>query len=109
VTHNVRALGTTGAGNNKARTGYQSPLRVGEAATASGHWAADSARLILAPFKKGNPPNILNAVHGRADVSKSLRYGYRTNEAGFGWTNAVFTALFDELPPAQQRKPLNKP
>ena len=38
------------------------------------------------------------------DVSRSsLRYGYRTNEAGFGWTNAVFTALFDELPPAAQR------
>jgi len=40
-------------------------------------------------------------------VSKSLRYGYRTNEAGFGWTNAVFTALFDELTPSGQQKVLN--
>lgn len=38
----------------------------------------------------------------RADVGNSLRFGYRTNEAGFGWTNAVFTALFDELPPADR-------
>jgi alpha,alpha-trehalase len=37
-----------------------------------------------------------------ADV-RGLRFGYRTNEAGFGWSNAVFTALFDELPANQQR------
>jgi alpha,alpha-trehalase len=45
-----------------------------------------------------------DVVRRQSDVSKSLRYGYRTNEAGFGWTNAVFTALFDELPaPDRQR------
>jgi alpha,alpha-trehalase len=32
------------------------------------------------------------------DVDSGLRYGYHSNEAGFGWTNAVFTALLDELP-----------
>jgi neutral trehalase len=35
-----------------------------------------------------------------------LRYGYRTNEAGFGWTNSVFTSLFDQLSPDQQRNVL---
>jgi alpha,alpha-trehalase len=46
-----------------------------------------------------------DVVHRQSDVSKSLRYGYRTNEAGFGWTNAVFTALFDELRrPAGRRR-----
>jgi alpha,alpha-trehalase len=38
------------------------------------------------------------------DVVKGLRYGYHSNEAGFGWTNAVFTALLDELPPKDQRE-----
>jgi alpha,alpha-trehalase len=38
------------------------------------------------------------------DVVRGLRYGYHSNEAGFGWTNAVFTALLDELPPKDQRE-----
>jgi alpha,alpha-trehalase len=33
-----------------------------------------------------------------------LRFGYRTNEAGFGWTNAAFTALWDALPPEAQAR-----
>jgi trehalase-like protein len=45
-----------------------------------------------------------DVVRRRSDVSKSLRFGYRTNEAGFGWTNAVFTSLFDELPASDQHK-----
>ncbi len=44
-----------------------------------------------------------DVVKGTAAVGGSLRYGYRSNEAGFGWTNAVFTSLFDELPPEAQR------
>jgi len=45
-----------------------------------------------------------DVVRRQSDVSKSLRYGYHSNEAGFGWTNAVFTALFDELPPSDQQR-----
>jgi alpha,alpha-trehalase len=48
-----------------------------------------------------------DVVRRQSDVGKSLRYGYRTNEAGFGWTNAIFTALFDELPPSDQQQVLN--
>jgi neutral trehalase len=44
-----------------------------------------------------------DVVRLRADIDRSIQFGYRTNEAGFGWTNAVFTALFDELPPNVQR------
>jgi alpha,alpha-trehalase len=47
-----------------------------------------------------------DVVRRQSDVG-SLRYGYRTNEAGFGWTNAVFTALFDELAPSDRQKLLN--
>jgi alpha,alpha-trehalase len=38
-----------------------------------------------------------DVVHPGANVGRELRFGYHSNEAGFGWTNAVFTALFDEL------------
>ncbi|SPF54792.1 Periplasmic trehalase (fragment) [Candidatus Sulfopaludibacter sp. SbA4] len=33
----------------------------------------------------------------RADLGRGILFGYRSNEAGFGWTNAVFTALYDGL------------
>ena len=32
------------------------------------------------------------------NTSGDVRFGYRSNEVGFGWTNAVFTALVDDLP-----------
>jgi alpha,alpha-trehalase len=38
-----------------------------------------------------------DVVRCRANISNEILFGYRSNEAGFGWTNAVFTALFDEL------------
>jgi alpha,alpha-trehalase len=49
-----------------------------------------------------------DVVRGTDDVKTALRYGYHSNEAGFGWTNAVFTALFDELAPADQRELLKR-
>ncbi len=49
--------------------------------------------------RTGNIEEKYDVVRRRADVSRTLRYGYRTNEAGFGWTNSVFTALLDEVPP----------
>jgi alpha,alpha-trehalase len=41
-------------------------------------------------------------VQARADFGHEILFGYRTNEAGFGWTNSVYAALFDELPVSQQ-------
>jgi alpha,alpha-trehalase len=32
----------------------------------------------------------------RGTDSSSIRYGYQSNQAGFGWTNAVYTRLLDE-------------
>ena len=43
-----------------------------------------------------------DVVHFRSDLGHSILFGYRSNEVGFGWTNAVFTALLDELPPKDQ-------
>ena len=38
-----------------------------------------------------------DVVTGRSDISSELKFGYTTNEVGFGWTNAVFLVLYDEL------------
>jgi alpha,alpha-trehalase len=35
-----------------------------------------------------------------ADIRGEVRYGYSSNEVGFGWTNGVFKVLLDELSPA---------
>ena len=44
-----------------------------------------------------------DAVRRGLDVTAGLRFGYQSNEPGFGWTNAVFTALYDELSPADRK------
>jgi alpha,alpha-trehalase len=43
-----------------------------------------------------------------SQLGGEIQFGYRSNEAGFGWTNAVFTALLDELPREQQQKLLRR-
>ena len=37
-------------------------------------------------------------------VSGGIRFGYGSNEAGFGWTNGVFLELLDALKPEQQKR-----
>ena len=34
----------------------------------------------------------------RGTDSSSIKYGYQSNQEGFGWTNAVYTRLLDESP-----------
>ena len=41
-----------------------------------------------------------------ADIQGEVRYGYRSNEVGFGWTNGAFKVLLDELPPVNRRRVL---
>jgi alpha,alpha-trehalase len=45
-----------------------------------------------------------DVVHCRANIARGILFGYRSNEAGFGWTNAVFTSLYDGLPSPTQRQ-----
>lgn len=47
-----------------------------------------------------------DVVHASSNVESQIHFGYTANQAGFGWTNAVFTHLFDELSPADQQKVL---
>ena len=49
-----------------------------------------------------------DVVHGNSDVSSQIRFGYSANQAGFGWTNAAFTALYDGLTPEDQHRLLAK-
>jgi alpha,alpha-trehalase len=54
-----------------------------------------------------------NTVVEKYDVTKrtsslgaGLRFGYGSNEIGFGWTNAAFTELYARLPESQKAKVL---
>jgi alpha,alpha-trehalase len=47
-----------------------------------------------------------DVVRRSTQVSGDIRFGYRSNEAGFGWTNSAFTVLLDELKPARRREVL---
>jgi alpha,alpha-trehalase len=38
-----------------------------------------------------------DVVHRRADVAAGLRFGYTSNEIGFGWTNAVVLEIWAQL------------
>ena len=44
-----------------------------------------------------------------ADIQGEVRYGYHSNEVGFGWTNGVFKVLLDQLSPADRRQVLEGP
>jgi alpha,alpha-trehalase len=45
-----------------------------------------------------------DVVTARSDLSASLQFGYGTNEIGFGWTNAAFLVLYDELSPSAKEQ-----
>jgi alpha,alpha-trehalase len=42
-----------------------------------------------------------------SEVSAGLTFGYKSNEIGFGWTNAAFTELFSQLPEKEKANVLN--
>ena len=43
-----------------------------------------------------------DVVRRASDVSARIGFGYRSNEVGFGWTNAAFVELYSELPDADK-------
>ncbi len=42
-------------------------------------------------------------VERRSASLDRLKFGYHSNEIGFGWTNAVFEILYERLPPKERR------
>jgi alpha,alpha-trehalase len=60
--------------------------------------------LVLLEYEKhGTIVEKYDVVRSRADIGHGIRFGYATNEVGFGWTNGVFTALFDGLPASRRQ------
>ncbi len=49
-----------------------------------------------------------DAVRRSMDVSRGIQFGYSSNEAGFGWTNGVFTALYDGLTAEKKQEILGR-
>ena len=45
-----------------------------------------------------------DVISGGSNVAGNIHFGYSANQAGFGWTNAVFTELYDQLTPADQQR-----
>jgi alpha,alpha-trehalase len=43
-----------------------------------------------------------DVVSGGSNVAQNIHFGYSANQAGFGWTNAGFTHMFDELTKTDQ-------
>jgi alpha,alpha-trehalase len=43
-----------------------------------------------------------DVVRRTMDVSSKIGFGYRSNEIGFGWTNAAFVDLYAQLPPERR-------
>jgi alpha,alpha-trehalase len=41
-----------------------------------------------------------------SSLGAGLRFGYASNEIGFGWTNAAFTELYARLPEGERAKVL---
>jgi alpha,alpha-trehalase len=46
-----------------------------------------------------------DVVAAKSDLaSQELKFGYETDEVGFGWTNAAFLVLYDQLPETDKRR-----
>jgi alpha,alpha-trehalase len=45
-----------------------------------------------------------DVVQGNSNVAAEIHFGYSANQAGFGWTNAAFTDMYDKLTPADRSK-----
>lgn len=60
-------------------------------------------KLVLREYERhGTIAEKYDVVHQRTEIGSGIIFGYHTNEAGFGWTNSVFTSLLDGLPEKEQ-------
>jgi len=65
--------------------------------------------LVLQEFlKHGTIVEKYDVVRRSSNLSGEVHFGYSSNEVGFGWTNAAFTTLYDELPPGDKQKVLSQ-
>lgn len=65
--------------------------------------------MVLGEFKRtGKIFEKYDAGRRSSEVSRLIRYGYRTNEEGFGWTNAAVVQLLGDLPRQKQGELLER-
>ncbi|HEX3879580.1 MAG TPA: trehalase family glycosidase [Bryobacteraceae bacterium] len=55
-------------------------------------------------YSRGTILEKYDVVRRSAELNREIRFGYHSNEAGFGWTNAVFSLLLDGLPQEQRER-----
>jgi len=48
-----------------------------------------------------------DVVRRASDIGAGLKFGYKSNEIGFGWTNAAFTDLYARLPEKERPRVLD--
>lgn len=61
--------------------------------------------MILRDFAEhGTIKEKYDVVAGNSDLAAGLKFGYTSNEAGFGWTNAAFLMLYDGLSAAGRER-----
>lgn len=53
--------------------------------------------------RTGNIVEKYDVERRAADIRGEVRYGYSSNEVGFGWTNGVYEVLLDELSPERRK------
>jgi len=59
--------------------------------------------LVLQEFRKsGTIVEKYDVAARTSDLHGQIHFGYQSNEVGFGWTNAVFLRLLNELPAAER-------
>jgi neutral trehalase len=56
-------------------------------------------RVISASIMHGTIKEKYDVVTGGSNLAAGLRFGYGSNEIGFGWTNAAFLVIYNELTP----------
>ena len=72
-------------------------------AEAADRITANWTSLVLKEFRQhGSMFEKYDVEARRSTVAAGLRFGYSSNEIGFGWTNAAFTDLYAELPDAHK-------
>lgn len=62
------------------------------------------AMVVLEYHQSGLIVEKYDVVRRSIELNREIKFGYHTNEAGFGWTNAVFTNLLDALPAEQRNR-----
>jgi alpha,alpha-trehalase len=61
--------------------------------------------MVLRDFEEhGTIKEKYDVVAAKSDLPPGFKFGYASNEIGFGWTNAAFLVLYDELTPAARQR-----